>query len=123
MMGIIDDQLQSIDCGAQMELYNLAQLSQMITTWEQKRQGFNDSSVSADAAYNNTMWYPSTPQDFRSFDSLKELWYGGNILMSEERSGLYNDHIKVILEMAVIQRLFQMHLLQPRDDRKIPKQH
>ena len=41
MMGIIDDQLQSIDCGAQMEPFNLAQLSQMITTLEQKRQGFN----------------------------------------------------------------------------------
>ena len=65
-MGIINDQLQSIDCGTQMEPFDLAQLSQMITTLEQKRQGFNDSSVSADAAYNNRMWYPSTPQDFRS---------------------------------------------------------
>ena len=101
MMGIIDDQLQSIDCGAQMEPFDLAQLSWMITErLEQKRQGFNDSSVSADAAYNNIMWYPSTPQDFRSFDSLKELWHDGNILMSEERSGLYNDCTKVILDMA-----------------------
>ena len=106
MMGIIDDQLQSIDCGTQMELFNLAQLSQMITTLEQKRQGFNDSSVSADAAYNNRMWYPSTPQDFRLFDSLKELQYDGNILMSEERSGLYNDHIKAILEMAESYNIF-----------------
>ena len=63
MMGIIDDQLQSIYCGAQMEPFNLAQLSQMITTLEHKRQGFNDSSVSADAAYSNRMWYPSMPQD------------------------------------------------------------
>ena len=46
------------------------------------------------------MWYPSTPQDFRSFDSLKELQYNGNILASEERSGPYNDCIKVILEIA-----------------------
>ena len=96
MMGIIDDQLQSIDCGAQMEPFNLTQLSQMLTTLEQKRQGFNDSSVSADVAYNNRMQYPSTPQDIRSFDSLKELQYNGNILTSKERSGLYNDHIKVI---------------------------
>ena len=29
MMGIIDDQLQNIDCGAQMEPFDLAQLSQM----------------------------------------------------------------------------------------------
>ena len=52
------------------------------------------------------MWYPSTPQDFRSFDSLKELWYNGNILTSEERSGLYNDCIKVILEMAESYNIF-----------------
>ena len=100
MMGIIDDQLQSIDGGTQMEPFDLGQLSQIITTLEQKRQGFNDSFVSADDVCNNRMWYPSTPQDFRSFDSLKELQYNGNILMSEERSGLYNDQIKVILEMA-----------------------
>ena len=99
MMGIINDQLQSIDCGVQMELFNLGQLSQMITTLEQKRQGFNDSSVSTDDVYNR-IWYRSTPQDFRYFDYLKELQYDGNILMSQERSGLYNDHIKVILEMA-----------------------
>ena len=100
MMGIIKDQLLSIDCGTQMELFDLAQLSQMITTLEQKRQGFNDSFVSADTAYNNRMQYPSTAQDFRSFESLKELWYDGNILMSKERLGLYSDCIKVILEMA-----------------------
>ena len=46
------------------------------------------------------------PQDFRSFDSLKELWYNGNILTSEERSGLYNDHIKVIIEMAESYTIF-----------------
>ena len=106
MMGIIDDQLQSIDCGTQMELFNLGWLSQMITTLEQKRQGFNDSSVSADDVCNNRMQYPSTPQDFRSFDSLKELWDNGNILMSKERSGLYNNWIKVILEMAESYNVF-----------------
>ena len=55
MMGIFDDQLQDIDCDVQMEPFNLAQLSQKITTLEQKRQGFNDSSVSdkADVAGNN----------------------------------------------------------------------
>ena len=39
-------------------------------------------------------------------DSLKELWYDGSILMSEETSGLYNDHIKVILEMAESYKIF-----------------
>ena len=66
MMGIVDNQLQSIDCGAQMEPFNLDQLSQMITTLEQKWQGFNNSSVSADDVCNNRMQYPSTVQDFRS---------------------------------------------------------
>ena len=106
MMGIVDDQLQSIDCGTQMEPFDLAQLSQMIITLEQRRQGFNDSSLSADAAYNNRMQYPSTPQDFRSFDSLKELQYDGNILTSKEGSGLYNDCTKVILEMAESYNIF-----------------
>ena len=100
MMGIFDGQLQDIDCDAQMKPFNLAQLSQMITTLEQSRKGFNDSSVPADVAYNNRMQYLSTPKDFRSFDSLKELQYDGNMLTPEERSGLCNDHTKVILEMA-----------------------
>ena len=43
MMGIFNNQLQDIDCDVQMEPFNLAQLSQMITTLEQKRQGFNNS--------------------------------------------------------------------------------
>ena len=106
MMGIIDDQLQGIDCGAQMELFNLDHLSHMVMAWEQKRQGFNNSSVPADDICNNRMWYPSTLQDFRSFDSLKELQYDGNILTSEERAGLYNDQIKVILEMAESYNIF-----------------
>ena len=78
----------------------------MITTLEQKRQGFNNSSVPADGVYNNRMQYPSTPQDFRSFNSLKELKHNGNILMPEERSGLYNYQIKVILEMAESHNIF-----------------
>ena len=99
-MGIFDDQLQDIDCDVQMNPFNLAQLSQMITALEQKRQGFNNSFVSADVAGNNRLQYPSTPQDFRLFDSLKELQYDGNMLTPEERSELYNNHTKVILEMA-----------------------
>ena len=62
MMGIFDDQLQDIDCDVQMKPFNLAQLSQMITTLEQKRQGFNNSFVSADVAGNNRLQYPCTPQ-------------------------------------------------------------
>ena len=43
MLGIIDNQLQGIDCGAQMEPFDLDHLSHMVTAWEQKRQGFSDS--------------------------------------------------------------------------------
>ena len=78
----------------------------MITTLEQSRKGFNDSSVPADVAGSNRMQYPSTPQDFRSFDSLKELWYDGNMLTPKERSGLYNDCTEVILEMAEVYNVF-----------------
>ena len=108
MMGIFNDQLQNIDCDMQMEPFNLAQLSQKITTLEQKRQGFNDSSVSdkADVAGNNRLQYPCTPQDFRSFDSLKELQYNGNMLTPKERSELYKDHTIVILEMAEAYNVF-----------------
>ena len=107
MMSIIDDQLQDIDCGAHsLEPFDLNCLGHMVVTWEQKRQGFNDSSVSTDATDNNRMQYPSTPHDFRSFDSLKESRYNGNILTPEERSGLYNDHTKVILEMVESYNIF-----------------
>ena len=40
MMGIFNDQLQDIDCDVQMKPFNLAQLSQMITTLEQKKARF-----------------------------------------------------------------------------------
>ena len=46
MMGILNDKLEDIDCDIQMKPFNLAELSQMIATLEQRRQGFNDSSVS-----------------------------------------------------------------------------
>ena len=105
--GIFNDQLQDIDCDAQMKPFNLAQLNQMITTLGQKGQGFNDSSVSnkTDVAGNNRLQYPSTPQDFKSV-SLKELRYNGNMLMPKERSDLYKDHTKVILEMAEAYNVF-----------------
>ena len=91
MMGIFDDKLEDIDCDAQMKPFNLAQLSQMITTCEQRRQGFNDSSVSdnTNTPDNGKLQYPSMPKDFKSFDSLKKLQYDGNMLTPEQRSELY----------------------------------
>ena len=93
MMGIFNDKLEDVDCDAQMKPSNLAQLSQMITTLEQRRQGFNDSSVSdnANAPSNKRLQYPSTPKQFKSFDYLKGLQYDGNMLTPKERSELYKD--------------------------------
>ena len=100
MMGIFNDKLEDIDCDAQMKPFNLAQLSQMITTLEHRRQGFNGSSVSdnANATSNDRLQYPSTPKQLKSFDYLKGLLYDGNMLTPEERSELYKDHRKVIIK-------------------------
>ena len=108
MMGIFNDKLQDIDCDMQMKPFNLAQLSQMVTTLEQRRQGFNDTSVSdnINSPNSNRLQCPSTPKEFKSFDSLKELQYDGNMLTPEQRSELYKDHTKVILEMAEAYNVF-----------------
>ena len=45
MMGIFNDKVETITAEAQMKPFNLAQLSHMIATIEQCRQGFNESSV------------------------------------------------------------------------------
>ena len=55
ILGIIDNQLQDIDCGTQMEPFDMNCLGHMVVVWEQKRQGFNDSSVSTDGTNNNRM--------------------------------------------------------------------
>ena len=80
----------------------------MITTLEHRGQGFNDSSVSenANAPSNGRLQYPSTPKQFKSFDYLKGLQYDGNMLTPEERSELYKDCIKVIIEMAEAYNIF-----------------
>ena len=45
MLGIFDDKVETISAEAQMKPFNLAQLSHMVTTIEQCKQGFNESSV------------------------------------------------------------------------------
>ena len=112
MMGIFNDKVETISADAQMKPFNLAQLSHMIATIEQHRQGFNESSVAglveghAEALNNNRLQYPSTPKEFETFDSLKQLQYDGNMLTPEERSGLYWDCTKVIVEMADAYNVF-----------------
>ena len=106
MMGIFDDKVETISAETKMRPFNLAQLSHMITTIEQCRQGFNESSTAgsivghAEDQNHDRLQYPSTPRKFKTFDSLKQLQYNGNMLTPEERSGLYWDCTKVVVEMA-----------------------
>ena len=44
-MGIFYDKFEVVEAEAQMKPFNLAQLSCMIVTLEQGRQGYNTSSV------------------------------------------------------------------------------
>ena len=86
MMCIFDDKVETISAEAQMKPFNLAQQSHMIATIEQQRQGFNKSSVAssvvghAEVPNNDRLQYPSTPKEFKTFDSLKQLQYNGNML-------------------------------------------
>ena len=112
MMGIFDDKFEMIEAEAQMKPFNLAQLSHTVTTLEQHRQGFNESSVAGsvegntEALHENRLQYPSTPKEFQTFDTLKQLQYDGNMLTPEEKSGLYWDCTKVIVEMADTYNVF-----------------
>ena len=112
MMGIFNNKVERISAEAQMRPFNLAQLSCMIATLEQCRKGFNESSFAglvaghAEAPNNNRLQYPSTHKEFETFDSLKQLPYDGNMLTPEERSCLYWDHTKVIVEMADAYNVF-----------------
>ena len=95
MMGIFNNKVETISAEAQMKPFKLAQLSHMIITIQQHRQGFNESSVAGsvaghgEAPNNDRLQYPSTPKEFKTFDSLKQLQYDGNIPTPNERSGLY----------------------------------
>ena len=112
MMGIFDNKVETISAEAQMKPFNLAQLSHMIATIEQCRQGFNESSVAglvaghAEAPNNDRLHYPSTPKEFETSDFLKQLQYDSNMLTPKERSGLCWDHTKVIVEMADTYNVF-----------------
>ena len=94
MMGILNDKVEIILAEAQMKPFNLAQLSCMITTIKQCRQGFNESSATGSVAGHtevpngDRLQYPTTPKEFKTFDSLKHLQYDGSMLTPEERSVL-----------------------------------
>ena len=112
MMGIFDDKVETISAEEQMKHFNLAQLSCILTTIEQCRQGFNEFSVAGSVAGHtevpNTdrLQYRSTPKELKTFDSLKQLQYDGNMLTPKERAGLYWDCTKVIVEMVDAYNVF-----------------
>ena len=112
MMGIFNNKVETISAEAQIRPFNLAQLSHMVTTIEQHRQGFNESSTAdsieghAEDQNHDRLQYPSTPKEFKTFDSLKQLQYDGNMLTPKEGSGLYWDHTKVIVEMSDAFKVF-----------------
>ena len=76
------------------------------------RQGLNESSVAGlvaghtEAPNEDRLQYPSTPKEFETFDSLKQLQYDENMLTPKERSGLYWDCTKMIVEMADTYNVF-----------------
>ena len=77
MMGIFNNKVETISAEAQMRPFNLVQLSHMITTIEQYRQGFNKSSTThsivgqAEDQNHDRLQYPSASKEFKTFDSLK----------------------------------------------------
>ena len=112
IMGIFNDKVETISVEAQMKPFNLAQLSHMKATLEQCRQGFNESSVAGSVAghtevlHEDRLQYPSTSKEFQTFDTLKLLQYERNMLTPEERSGLYWDHRRIIVEIADAYNVF-----------------
>ena len=76
MAGIYDDTVEVIECQAQMEPFNLEQLNVIVATLEQKRQGFDISSVTDPRKVTqqaeqqdmvDRLQYPSTSQRFLVF--------------------------------------------------------
>ena len=49
---------------------------------------------------SNRMEYPSTPKQFNLFQEYKNIEHDGNMLMTEQRTRMYEDRSKVIAEMV-----------------------
>ena len=99
IMGIFDDNVEVVEAKAQMKPFNLAGLSHTVATLEQRRQGFNVSSITeSDADHvevqQDNRLHPSAPKDFQTFDRLKQLRYDGNMLTSDVwyLLGLHKNH-------------------------------
>ena len=100
MMGIYDDKVDIAECEAQMEPFNLDQLYVVGATLEQRRQGFDISSVvdrqqdvqqMDQQQEGQRLKYQSTPKEFQTFDRLKALKCNEIMVTSDGRSELYWD--------------------------------
>ena len=108
MMGIYDDKVEQIDMQAQLKPFNINQLDRVMHIIGQRRIGLDTSSVPGDEIpqeapgeqASNQMEYPSTPKCFNMFQEYSNLEHDGNILTADQRSKLYGDHSKVIVEMS-----------------------
>ena len=108
MMGIYDDKVDQIDLKGQLKPFNINQLDRVMHIIGQRRLGLETSSIPMDeipkdtqeGQSSNRMEYPSTPKQLNLFQEYKNIEHDGNMLMAEQRTKMYEDRSKVIVEMA-----------------------
>ena len=108
MMGVYDDKVEQIDLKGQLKPFNINQLDRVMHILGQRRLGLDTSSILTDeipkdshvGQSSNRMEYPSTPKQFNLFQEYKNIKHDGNMLMTEQRTRVYEDKSKVIAEMA-----------------------
>ena len=108
MMGIYHDKVDQIDLKGQLKPFNINQLDRVMHIIGQRRLGLDISSILMDEIpkdthkeqSSNRMEYPSTPKQFNLFQEYKNIEHDGNMLMTEQRTKMYEDRSKVIAEMA-----------------------
>ena len=108
MMGIYDDKVEQIDLKGQLKPFNINQLDRVMHILGQRRLGFDTSSIPTNeipeesqmGQSSNRMEYPSTPKQFNLFQEYKNVEHDGNMLITDQRTKVYEDRSKVIAEMA-----------------------
>ena len=108
MMGIYDDKVEQIDLKGQLKSFNINQLDRVMHIIGQRRLGLDTSSILMDeisedshmGQSSNRMEYPSTPKQFNLYQEYKNIEHDDNMLTAEQRTKMYEDRSKVIVEMA-----------------------
>ena len=108
MMGIYDDKVEQIDLKGQLKPFNINKLDRVMHILGQRRLGLDTSSIPSDEIpeesqmghSSNRMEYPSTPKQFNLFQEYKNVEHDGNMLTADQRTKVYEDRSKVIVEMA-----------------------